>query len=102
MTGLPWPDVTRTSGSRPGLARQRPGLTRRDLLRRGTVGAGLLAVGPVLAACSSGAATSSAVTGVPSENFTPGRNANVQVLPSVLTVCPCASQGTSWPAGLVM
>ena len=30
--------------------------------------------------------TSSAVTGLPSENFTPGRSANVQVLPSVLTV----------------
>src|ERR1035438_2090970 len=46
--------------------------------------------------------TSSAVTGLPSENFTPGRNAKVQVLPSVLTVWPWASQGSSWPAGLVM
>ena len=30
--------------------------------------------------------TSSAVTGVPSENLTPGRRANVQVVPSALTV----------------
>ncbi|MGD0604104.1 MAG: ABC transporter substrate-binding protein [Streptosporangiaceae bacterium] len=59
--------MTRTVGSRPG-----PGLTRRDLLRRGVVGAGLLAVSPVLAACSSGAATSSAraSTGTPKRGGT--------------------------------
>jgi peptide/nickel transport system substrate-binding protein len=35
-------------------------LTRRDLLRRGSIGAGLLAVSPVLAACGSGSSASSA------------------------------------------
>ena len=60
MAGSPRPDVFRTVGSLPGPARRDPGLTRRDLLWRGAVGAGLLAAGPVLAACSSGTATSSA------------------------------------------
>ena len=60
MAGLPRPDVMRTAGSRPGQARRNPGLTRRDLLWRGVAGAGLLAASPVLAACSSGIATSSA------------------------------------------
>ena len=60
MAGLPRPDVMRTAGSRPGQARRNPGLTRRDLLWRGAAGAGLLAASPVLAACSSGTATSSA------------------------------------------
>ncbi len=46
--------------------------------------------------------TSSAATGRPSENLMPGRSAKVQVFPSELTVWPCASHGTSWPAGLVM
>jgi peptide/nickel transport system substrate-binding protein len=39
---------------------RRPGLTRRDLLWRGAAGAGLLAAGPVLAACGGGTASSSA------------------------------------------
>ena len=41
--------------------------------------------------------TSAAVTGLPSENFTPGRSEKVQVLPSELTVWPWASQGVSTP-----
>ena len=41
--------------------------------------------------------TSSAVTGLPSENFTPGRSAKVHVFPSELTVWPCASHGVSMP-----
>ncbi len=50
--------------SQPGIHEIRPtaratGLARRDLLRRGAAGAGLLAAGPVLAACSSATATSS-------------------------------------------
>jgi len=55
--GLARRGLARTS---PGLARTSPGLTRRDLLWRSAAGAGLLAAGPVLAACSSGTATSSA------------------------------------------
>ena len=45
--------------------------------------------------------TSAGVTGLPSENLTPGRRAKVQVLPSELTVWPCASQGirVPWRAG---
>jgi len=43
--------------------------------------------------------TSAAVTGLPSENFTPGRSANVQVFPSELTVWPWASHGVSTPCG---
>ena len=55
MAGQPGTDEIRPAG------RGGPGLTRRDLLWRGAAGAGLLAAGPVLAACSSGGtATSSA------------------------------------------
>ncbi len=46
--------------------------------------------------------TSAGVTALPFENLTPGRRAKVQVFPSELTVCPCASQGTRVPCGLVM
>jgi hypothetical protein len=45
--------------------------------------------------------TSSAVTGLPSENLTPGRSAKVQVFPSELIVWPRASHGVSIPEGLV-
>lgn len=49
-----------------------PGLTRRDLLRRGAFGAGLLAAGPVLAACGSSAPSpaASASSGAPKRGGT--------------------------------
>ncbi len=43
--------------------------------------------------------TSAGVTGLPSENLTPGRRAKVQVFPSGLTVWPSASQGIDCPWG---
>src|SRR5581483_4845594 len=46
--------------------------------------------------------TSAAVSGLPSENLTPGRSLNVNVFLSGLTVYPAASHGTSLPAGEVM
>ena len=52
MAGQPGTDEIRPA-ARP------PGLTRRDLLWRGAAGAGLLAAGPVLSACSSGGTTTS-------------------------------------------
>jgi peptide/nickel transport system substrate-binding protein len=55
MAVQPSDDEIRTNG-------RRPGLTRRDLLWRGAAGAGLLAAGPVLAACGGGTASPSAST----------------------------------------
>ena len=46
--------------------------------------------------------TSSAVSGVPSENLTPGRSWKVQVRWSLLVVKDCANHGASVPSGLVM
>ncbi len=54
-------------------ADRRPGLTRRNLLRRGAAGVGLLAAGPVLAACGSGgtsSATASTSSGAPKRGGT--------------------------------
>ena len=63
---------------KPGAGRDRgidgrPALTRRDLLRGGAIGAGLLAVGPALAACSSGssAGASGATTSGATASGTP-------------------------------
>ena len=60
MAGQPGTNEIRPAARPPGLARRGSGLTRRDLLWRSAAGAGLLAAGPVLAACSSSTATSSA------------------------------------------
>ena len=60
MAGQPGTDEIRPAARPPSLTRTSRGLTGRDLLWRSAAGAGLLAAGPVLAACSSSTATSSA------------------------------------------
>ena len=62
MAGQPGTNEIRPAARPPGSARRGSGLTRRDLLWRSAAGAGLLAAGPVLAACSSSTATSSAAS----------------------------------------
>jgi peptide/nickel transport system substrate-binding protein len=66
MAGQPGLDTIRAVGGRSGL-------TRRNLLRRGAAGAGLLAVGPLLAACGSGTAASSAAASGAAASGTPKR-----------------------------